>query len=75
MCQSAALVATDYADSSLYVGLDSLFSYSLSYSSSSTLHPFGFSNAVNRFLYSEGSSGSSGLYISLNLNRSLYVLS
>jgi hypothetical protein len=49
--------------------LDSLFSYGLFYSSSSTPYRLGSSDDTSdRSVYSEGSSGSSGLYISLGLS-------
>jgi hypothetical protein len=75
VCLSAALVTATRADPSVDGGLDSLFSYGPSYNSGSTLYPLGFSNAVDRSLYSERSLCSFGLYISLGLDLTLLVLS
>jgi hypothetical protein len=75
VCLSAALVTATRADPSVDGGLDNLFSYGPSYNSGSTLYPLGFSNAVDRSLYSERSLCSFGLYISLGLDLTLLVLS
>jgi hypothetical protein len=74
-CLSAALVTATHADPSVDRGLDSLFSYSLSYGSGSTPYPLGFSDAFDRSLYSEGFLCSFGLCISLSLDLTLLVLS
>jgi hypothetical protein len=74
VCLSVALVTATRANPSVDRGLDSLFSYGPSYDSSSTLCPLGFSDTVNRSLYSERSLCSFGLYISLSLDLTLLVL-
>jgi hypothetical protein len=64
----ATATATD-VDLPVDGDLDSLFSYGLFYSSSSTpCRLCSFNDAANRSVYSEGSSGSFGLYISLDLD-------
>jgi hypothetical protein len=65
---SEVLVTAIFVDPVLYEILDSLFSYGLSCGSSNIPYPLCFSDAVaDRSVYSEDSSGSSGLCISLGL--------